>query len=221
MAAAHLDETSPSLGDKIRLVFVMAGYASRMAWRSVNAKVDLRRAECGRWVTVEGKALIQGKGKVRIGDHCKFVGNPAPVHISAGRKGSVEIGAGTFLSTGVRISAAHSVTIGRDCWLGDDAIIMDTDQHAVDNRDAPPANDRVSIGDNVWLAVRVIVLKGVSIGDGAVVAAGAVVTRDVPACTLVAGVPAKVIRRIGGSDETSPPHGADPATAKPQLADPA
>ncbi|MBL8659964.1 MAG: acyltransferase [Rhodospirillales bacterium] len=202
-AAARFDGPERSFGDTVQLVLAMVGHALRMGWRLLRAKYDLRRTDSGRWVTVEGKAIVQGKGKVRIGEHCKLVGYPAPVHISAGRGGLVEIGAETFLSTGVRISAAQAVTIGRGCWLGDDAMIMDTDQHSVDNRDAPPARQRVSIGDNVWLASRVIVLKGVSIGQGAVVAAGAVVTKDVPAYTLAAGVPAKVIRRIGDADENS------------------
>jgi maltose O-acetyltransferase len=54
----------------------------------------------------------------------------------------------------------------------------------------------VIIEDNVWLATRCTILKGVTIGHGAVVAAGAVVTRDVPPYTLVGGVPAKIIRYI-------------------------
>jgi acetyltransferase-like isoleucine patch superfamily enzyme len=53
----------------------------------------------------------------------------------------------------------------------------------------------VVIGDRVWLGTRAVVLKGVTIGDGAVVAAGAVVTRDVPAGAVVAGVPARVVGR--------------------------
>ena len=51
------------------------------------------------------------------------------------------------------------------------------------------------IGDHVWIGARAVVLKGVTIGDGAVIAAGAVVTHDVPAHTLVGGVPAKIIKQ--------------------------
>ena len=52
----------------------------------------------------------------------------------------------------------------------------------------------IHIGNHVWVGVRAIILKGVTIGDGAIIAAGSVVTRDVPANTLVGGVPAKIIK---------------------------
>jgi acetyltransferase-like isoleucine patch superfamily enzyme len=57
--------------------------------------------------------------------------------------------------------------------------------------------DAVVIGDGVWISTRAIILKGVQIGDGAVIAAGAVVTRSVPEQTLVAGVSARILRRVG------------------------
>jgi acetyltransferase-like isoleucine patch superfamily enzyme len=73
---------------------------------------------------------------------------------------------------------------------------MDNDFHGVDRRDQAKPPARILIEDNVWLATRCTVLKGVTIGTGAVVAAGAVVTKDVPPYTLVAGVPARIIRHI-------------------------
>jgi acetyltransferase-like isoleucine patch superfamily enzyme len=70
-------------------------------------------------------------------------------------------------------------------------MIRDDDEHYVG--DGSPTAP-VTIGDHVWLGTRAIILKGVTIGDGALVAAGAVVTKDVPPKTLVGGVPARVIR---------------------------
>ncbi|WP_414717367.1 acyltransferase [Telluribacter sp.] len=73
---------------------------------------------------------------------------------------------------------------------------MDNDFHGTANRDEEPAPEAVILEDNVWLATRSMVLKGVRIGEGAVVAAGAVVTKDVPPYTMVGGVPAKVIKQL-------------------------
>ena len=68
---------------------------------------------------------------------------------------------------------------------------MDNSWHETD-----PANDRkkIRIGNKVWFATNALILPGVTIGDGAIIAAGAVVTKDVPARCMVAGVPAKVIK---------------------------
>ena len=70
-------------------------------------------------------------------------------------------------------------------------MIRDDDEHEMEGRvrTAP-----IDIADNVWVGGRAIILKGVAIGDGAIVASGAVVTKNVPPRTLVAGVPARVIR---------------------------
>ena len=75
-------------------------------------------------------------------------------------------------------------------------LVMDTDFHAIGDHTQPGRACPVVIEDDVWLAARVVVLKGVTIGRGAVVAAGAVVTKDVPPYTLVGGVPAKFIRAL-------------------------
>lgn len=99
-----------------------------------------------------------------------------------------------FINKGSMIECACHISIGDDCLFGSDVLIRDSDGHVIDNN-----LDRVSIPiiieDHVWIGSRAMVLKGVRIGKGAVVAAGAVVTRDVPAGCLVAGVPAKVIRK--------------------------
>ena len=71
-------------------------------------------------------------------------------------------------------------------------LIRDSDNHTIiggKEKTAP-----IKIGNHVWIGARATILKGVKIGDGAVVAAGAVVTRDVPPNTLVGGVPAKIIK---------------------------
>jgi acetyltransferase-like isoleucine patch superfamily enzyme len=96
-----------------------------------------------------------------------------------------------FFNCGSEIICSQSITIGDTCMFGPQVAIRDDDEHYIGNgeRTAP-----VSIGDNVWVGTRAIILKGVTIGDGAVIAAGSVVAKDVPAHSMVGGVPARVIR---------------------------
>jgi acetyltransferase-like isoleucine patch superfamily enzyme len=150
----------------------------------------------GKGTWVEGRVQINNSGKILLGNDIRIVGNQIPVELLSYPTGTLSIGNGTFINSGVSICATSSVTIGCNCLIGQNTMIMDTDLHDVTDIHKSPEPSPVVIEDNVWLAARVIVLKGVRIGKGAVVAAGAVVTKNVAAYTLVAGVPAKVIRNI-------------------------
>ena len=113
----------------------------------------------------------------------------------------LKIGDRTHIQDRTHINCANSITIGARCAISWDCEIMDTDIHKIIVNQTVLENSRpVVIGDRVWIGARAIILKGVNIGDGAIVAAGSVVTRDVPGRTLVAGNPAKVIREIDGWD---------------------
>ena len=113
----------------------------------------------------------------------------------------LKIGDRTHIQERAHINYANSITIGSRCAISWDCEIMDTDIHKIIVNQTVLENSRpVVIGDRVWIGARAIILKGVNIGDGAIVAAGSVVTRDVPGRTLVAGNPAKVIREIDGWD---------------------
>jgi tetrahydrodipicolinate N-acetyltransferase len=109
--------------------------------------------------------------------------------------GRLTIGAGTNVNgLGTKILVAESVTIGAGCTFSWDVQVLDNDFHALTVGGVQhPAVAPVVIGDRVWVGTRAVILKGVTIGDGAVVAAGAVVTKDVPAGAVVAGIPAKVV----------------------------
>ena len=111
--------------------------------------------------------------------------------------GLLTIGHGTNVNgVGTKLLCAQEITIGKHCTLSWDVQVLDNDFHTivVDGQSRPSAAP-VRIGDRVWIGTRAIVLKGVTIGDGAVVAAGAVVTKDVPPGAVVAGVPARVVGR--------------------------
>jgi acetyltransferase-like isoleucine patch superfamily enzyme len=135
-------------------------------------------------------------GQIRIGNCGVFSG----VRLECWANALIEVGDGTYLNRNVEIVAARSVKIGRDCKIARDVLIMDTDQHALpgDELTIKP----VEIQDRAWIGAKSIVLKGVTIGRDAVVAAGSVVTKDVPSGTVVAGVPARVVRRLHVGGET-------------------
>jgi acetyltransferase-like isoleucine patch superfamily enzyme len=106
-------------------------------------------------------------------------------------RGIIELGDDVFINARSEIRCEERISIGRGSILGFDVAVMDTDFHQLggSERVAP-----VEIGEHAWLGARAMILKGVTIGDGAVVAAAAVVTHDVPPACLVAGSPARVIR---------------------------
>jgi acetyltransferase-like isoleucine patch superfamily enzyme len=115
-----------------------------------------------------------------------------------GPRGAARLTIGTFCSIGDRteIHCGESVEIGDRVIIAWDCNILDRDYHSVDAREERTAP--ISIGNDVWIGCRSIILKGVSIGDGAVVAAGSVVTKDIPAHVLVAGNPAHIKKHVVG-----------------------
>jgi acetyltransferase-like isoleucine patch superfamily enzyme len=126
-------------------------------------------------------------GQIEIGNCGLFSG----VRFECWAGATIRVGDGTYLNRGSEVVAARSVTIGRDCRIARDVIIMDTDQHEVPGHAL--LIEPVEIEDRVWIGARAIVLKGVRIGHDSVIAAGAVVTSDVPPRTVVGGVPARVL----------------------------
>jgi acetyltransferase-like isoleucine patch superfamily enzyme len=163
----------------------------------VRARISLRRCtSVGRRPRVQGRVIIRNDGTIQIGNQVKISAGHLPVELGACQGGVLSIGDGTFINSGTSICAQQSVLIGRNCAIGNSSLIMDSDFHSVGDHTRRPAAKPVVIEDDVWLGARVTVLKGVRIGRGAVVAAGAVVTKDVAPDTLVGGVPAKIIRKI-------------------------
>lgn len=139
----------------------------------------------GEYSIIEGSIVFEGTAVVRIGER-------------------------TFIGSSL-IDAYTSVSIGNDVLISWGCDILDHDSHSLDfasrkndvvdwyhgRKDwSHVKNAPVNIGDKVWIGLRCIVLKGVSIGEGAVVAAGSLVVRDVPPWTLVGGNPARVLREL-------------------------
>ena len=163
----------------------------------VRARWQLRRCDfVGTRTRIAGRVQVNNFGTMRIGNNVNIRATHVPVELGTLPGGTLLIGDNTFINSGVSLCAQESVTIGKNCAIGNYTLIMDTDFHAIGDLTQSSAARPVIIEDNVWLAARVTILKGVRVGRGAVVAAGAVVTKDVAPYTIVAGVPARFLRSI-------------------------
>ena len=94
------------------------------------------------------------------------------------------------------IQCANHIRIGKNCSIANDCLVQDTNFHSKTESDGTKSaeSDEIIIGNYVWVCPKSVILPGVHIGDGAIIATGSVVTKDVPAYSMVAGVPAKVIK---------------------------
>ena len=150
-----------------------------------------------------------------IGKDCIVSGN----FIFESTEGCITIGDHSYIGGGTYISRS-SITIGNNVTIAWGGTIYDHDSHSLDfmdrrkdidnelndirnernfiqNKDWKNVNSRpIVIKDDAWIGMNVIILKGVTIGEGAIVGAGSVVTKDVPAWTVVAGNPAKVVKHL-------------------------
>jgi acetyltransferase-like isoleucine patch superfamily enzyme len=115
----------------------------------------------------------------------------AGVRIEVYRGATLKVGKGSYFNRNVHIIAAESVSIGRDVKIGWDTVIMDTDLHG--HSGLPARTKPVVIEDDVWIGCRAILLKGVHVGRGAIIGAGAIVTKDIPPLAVVASPRAEVL----------------------------
>ncbi|MCU1590529.1 MAG: acetyltransferase [Frankiales bacterium] len=129
---------------------------------------------------------------LEIGDNFKIWSAHRQTLVSG--PGRIRIGNGVFINAGSIVYSELAITIGDDVALANEVYVMDTPSHGMEGRDPQPA--AVTIGRGTWVGARAIVLPGVTIGSRVVVAAGSVVTRDVPDEVLVGGNPARVIRPL-------------------------
>jgi acetyltransferase-like isoleucine patch superfamily enzyme len=194
----------------------------------------LFRSQCrsiGRRFWMEKIPYISGSGSIRIGDDVRLSGKPSFAfnnrHLESPE---LIIGTGTFVGHDCAFTAAESIRIGDHCLLAGGVRISDQDGHPLDAeaRRAGQTTPRdevrpVVIGNDVWIGARAVVLKGVTVGDRAVVGMGSVVTKDVPADCVVAGNPARVVKWLDPATAPGAPLAASAANepaAEAREADP-
>jgi len=144
--------------------------------------------------------LIEGSGKIIIGDNVR-IGPQGAWFLTRNLYDSplLVIGNNTSINYRTVISVEQRVEIGENCLIAEETKIFDNNSHGLSYENRDMSKDDVApiiIEDHAWIGMNSIILKGVTIGKGAVVAAGSIVTKDVPPMTLVAGNPARIIRRI-------------------------
>ena len=165
---------------------------------ALRARWFLRHAELGSRVRLRGTPAVVARGRIVIGERVQLVSTVATLELVAEPGGTLEIGARSLVNFGCSIVALDRVTIGPRALIGPHCMIMDTAFHDVDpeRRLEPPTAKPITIGENVWLGARVVVLPGVTIGDDSVIGIGSVVTHDIPSRSVAVGVPAKVVKAL-------------------------
>jgi acetyltransferase-like isoleucine patch superfamily enzyme len=169
----------------------------QLVWPALNARLRLHTAnKLGKRITLWGRPKVVNRGRMTFGERVRLVSDVATLELVSLEGGQLEIGDNVFINYGSSLVAASLVRVGNDSLIGTHVMVMDCDFHRVEDKAWDTTGNPVVLEDRVWLGNRSIVLKGVTIGHDAVVAAGAVVTKDVPARTVVAGNPARVVRHF-------------------------
>jgi acetyltransferase-like isoleucine patch superfamily enzyme len=169
--------------------------ALRLGWRRF-------LTPAGRRMVLDGMVFLGGGVKLQIGRRARlrfgrwvWIGHGTKIRC---HEGEVSIGDKTVLGQECTISAYQRVSIGEQCIVADRVMLIDFD-HNVAEVERPIRvqgiyKRDVRVGNNVWIGYGAQILRGVSVGDNAIVGASAVVTKDVPANAVVAGSPARVLR---------------------------
>lgn len=165
----------------------------RLAVRRARITIDGRGFRVGRGCSFE----VCGEGRIQVGEAVHLADR-----VLLQSKGRLEVGSWVFINRDVMIVALDSIEIGSGSRVAERVSIRDHD-HSFSEAGRPIREQGyvtapIRIGKECWIGCNAVILKGVTIGDGSVIGAGAVVTRDVPARSLALGVPARVVRDLDG-----------------------
>ena len=170
----------------------------------VKFKAILIGAKIGKGCKFWGNLRLYRKpnSSIFIGDSCRFrsisdsnlIGINHKCIISTHEAGAVISIGNNCAFSGTVIGAFTEINIGNNVRCGANTVITDGDWHSDDNRTGQ--SKPVLLGDNVWLGLNAVVLKGVTIGENSVIGAGSIVTKDIPANVIAAGNPCRILKSI-------------------------
>lgn len=189
----------------LKVINVVVNYFNNLHYRAIaNIHQEARILPTGRIINIQG-----GRNSIQVGANTTILGEL----LTFGHGGAVEIGEWCFIGENSRIWSAEKVKIGNYVLVSHNVNIHDTNGHPIDAElrrkhfqeiatiGHPLHNlDLISlpvvIEDDVWIGFNSTILKGVTLGKGSIIAAASVVTKDVPPGSIVAGNPAKIIRKV-------------------------
>lgn len=156
----------------------------------------------GKNVKLFGSVATQNYGVMTLGSDVEFRGDPVAVRLVCQMRGSLEIGDGCAFGSGVTLSASAHMKVGHHVHFARQSAVVD---QSVLTMSLPPRSNLSStrptiIDDLVWIGARAMILGGVHVGWGSVIAAESLVNADVPPLAIVAGVPAQVIGYLERED---------------------
>jgi acetyltransferase-like isoleucine patch superfamily enzyme len=194
---------APLHGGPLTLLrFMRANNMLRAGYAPLLARYVLLKLRYGKRLQTDGVCFVCPRVKLEIGRHATlrigrwaWVGHGSKIRV---HEGEVSIGAKTVIGQECTISAYQHVSIGRECIVADRVMLIDFD-HGVTEVERPIRlqgiyKRDVRVGHNVWIGYGACILRGVSVGNNSVIGTSSVVTKEVPANAVVAGVPTRVLR---------------------------
>jgi acetyltransferase-like isoleucine patch superfamily enzyme len=179
----------------------------------------MKRGAFVRW-PVHGNVLeMLREGRLEIGEHSLL---EPDVWLTGPNEARIVIGSGTFLNVGAMVAATDLVEIGDHCMFANNCFITDGN-HRFDDPDRPvtwqgfTSKGPTRIGDNVWCGANVVITSGVTIGERSVIGANSVVTKSIPAFSIAAGNPARVLRSVTYAPGEEPPAQAAAGAVSPDA----
>jgi acetyltransferase-like isoleucine patch superfamily enzyme len=185
--------------------------AARFLWRRLLTPAGRRWQTDGMLFLGPRLQLQTGRqGQIRFGRFV-WIGHGSKIRC---HEGIVEIGPKTVVGQDCTISAYQRVSIGQQCVIADRAMFIDFDHNVADPeqpiRKQGIYKRDVVVGSNVWIGYGAQILRGVTVGDNAIIGASSVVTRDIPANAVAAGSPARVLRMRPAPERLSWPDPVEP-----------